>query len=147
MVSTPVSPCYASPVYSPNLYTNQLVDATQHPPVATGHVTNIVATVDGQLPYNIGCLTVRPGTVVTVWMGNICYHVTNIPQWRLVDGGDHPPVVTGVWCIDCPYQVGRFLVYVETHPAVIHVKGWYLGGRSKCNYAKDRSWNSEHVIT
>ena len=38
--------------------------------------------------------------MATGWMGNICYHVSNIPQWRLVDGGDHPPVVTGVWCID-----------------------------------------------
>ncbi len=42
---------------------------------------------------------VRPDTVVIEWMGNICRHVTNIPQWRLVDGGDHPAVVTGVWCI------------------------------------------------
>ena len=24
---------------------------------------------------------------------HICYHISNIPQWRLVDGGDHPPVV------------------------------------------------------
>ncbi len=47
-----------------------------------------------------GCWMVRPDTVVTGWMGNICYHVSNIPQWRLVDGGHHTPVVTGVWCIE-----------------------------------------------
>ncbi len=28
------------------------------------------------------------------------YHVTKIPQWRLVDVGHHTPVVTGVCCID-----------------------------------------------
>ncbi len=48
----------------------------------------------------VRCWMVSPSTVATGRMGNICYHVTNIPQWRLVDGGHHTPVVTAVWCID-----------------------------------------------
>ncbi len=69
-----------------------------------------VATVYGQLPYKSqqmtahpekhcsGCWMVRPDTVVTGWMGNICYHVT--------------PVATGGWWPDGNPYLKRA---VQTH--------------------------------
>ncbi len=44
---------------------------------------------------------VRPDTVATGWMGNICYYVSNLASGDcMLDGGDHTAVVTRVWCID-----------------------------------------------
>ena len=98
---------------TPNLYTrlqSPLVDGPHHLVVTTGYVTNIVTYVTHPRSDHCvwsyhpkhcsGCWMVRPDTVVTGRMGKICYHVTNIPQWRLVDVGHHTPVVTGVCCID-----------------------------------------------